>query len=295
MGVPAMAVEAEGPDAVQHATGFLHVLGGSLFYQRWAAARVGIPLIIVHGGGDHSGRHAETADRLVGAGYAVHALDLPGHGKSSGKRGHIRHFEDYLSSVRVFVQEVSGQCSGQKPILLGHSLGGLISTFYAIKQRETIRCLILSSPLWGFNFCVPLWQRFLARTLLPVWPSLTLDRPRVGEDVLSHDPRVAALYRSDPLVHSKASIRLYVELRNRFRELPFVLPELKVPTLVLQAGTDWVSSAEAVKRLFPAIGSAQKQMIVYDGYYHEVLHEVGKERVFQDLMMWLQRTASVSH
>ncbi len=283
-----MVLEAGGPDAIQHATGFFDAPGYSLFYQQWAAAPGGTPLIIVHGGGDHSGRHAETAQRLVRAGYTVHALDLPGHGRSPGKRGHIRCFDEYLASVGAFVQKVSDQYSGQKPILLGHSLGGLISTFYAVKHQETIRCLILSSPLWGFNFRVPLWKRILANYLLPVWPSLTMDRPQVGEAVLSHDLQITVLYRSDPLVHPKASVRLYAELQRRFKELPLVLPQLTVPLLVLQAGADRVSSPKAVEQLFPSIGSTQKKLITYDGYYHEVLHEVDKERVFQDLVTWLR-------
>ena len=236
-----------GSEELQHADGFFEVHQGlSLYYQQWTTANVRLPLVIVHGGGDHSGRHVETARRLVRAGYAIYAFDLPGHGKSPGKRGHIRCFEEYIASVRVFVEKVSRQYSGQRPILLGHSLGGLISTYYAIKHQETIRCLILSSPLWGFNFRIPLWKRILAYCLLPIWPSLTMDRPRVGEDVLSHDPRVTVLYRSDPLVHPKASVRLYAELQRKFKELPFVLPQLKIPILILQAGADQVASPKAV-------------------------------------------------
>ncbi len=278
-----------GSEELQHTDGFFEVhQGRSLYYQQWTTANTHIPLVIVHGGGDHSGRHVETAKRLVRAGYAVHAFDLPGHGKSPGTRGHIRCFEEYIASVRVFVDKVSHQSAGQRPILLGHSLGGLISTRYAMTYHETICCLVLSSPLWGLNFRVPLWKQMLAHCLLPVWPSLTMKRPRVGEDVLSHDPQITLLYTHDPLVHSKASVRLYAELLQQFKELPSLLPHLKVPTLILQAGADRVASPEATEQLFPSIGSIQKKLIMYDGYYHEVFHEVDKERVFQDLVAWLQ-------
>ena len=274
---------------VRHADGFFVVRPGlSLYHQEWTTANARVPLVILHGGGDHSGRHAETAGRLAREGYAVHVPDLPGHGRSPGKRGHIGRFEEYVASVRAFIEEVSRRFPGRKPVLLGHSLGGLVGTRYAIRHGETIRCLVLSSPLWGLNFRVPLWQRFLARLLLPIWPSFTMNRPQVGEDALSHDLQVTLLYTRDPLVHHKASVRFYAEIIRQIRELPFALPELKVPTLILQAGADRVVSPQATERFFPLLGSTRKKLILYEGYYHEVLHEVDKERVFRDLSAWLK-------
>jgi len=263
--------------------------GCSLFHQRWTRPGSDLPLVIVHGGGEHSGRYAETAQRLAQEGYAVYAFDLPGHGRSPGQRGHIQRFEDYLESVRTFIDQVVGGRHPQKPVLIGHSLGGLITTFYAVKHPETIQCAVLSSPIWGLNVRVPLWKRALGRLLSPLWSSLTMERPRIEGDVLSHDPQVAAQYAGDPLVHSRASVRLYTELLGRFRALPRALPQLQVPLLVLQAGEDRVASPEAVKRLFPAVGSAHKRLIVYEGLYHELFNETEKERVFQDLLGWIRQ------
>ena len=117
---------------------------------------------------------------------------------------------------------------------------------------------------------------------------LTMSRPTSGADVLSHDPQVGVRYTHDPLVHFKASARFYVELRGRFTQLPQALPRLKIPVLLLQAGDDRIASAEATARLFPDIGSDQKKLIIYDGYYHEILNEVDRDVVFQDLVGWLR-------
>ena len=285
--------QTEGIDGVQHAGGFFEVHRGlALYYQQWTTAHTHTPLIIVHGGGDHSGRHSETAKRLVQVGYAVYAFDLPGHGQSPGKRGHIRCFEDYIAHLRVFVQQVSTWHAGQRPIVLGHSFGGLIGTHYAIQYHGTVRCLILSSPLWGINFHIPLWKRLIAYGALPIWPSLTMERPRMGENVLSHDPQVTALWTNDPLVHSRVSAYLYRELQQRLKALPLVLLQLTVPTLILQGGSDRVSSPQITAQLFPFIGAPKKKMIMYDGYAHEVLHEVDKERVFQDMIAWMHTTCA---
>ncbi len=105
---------------------------------------------------------------------------------------------------------------------------------------------------------------------------------------MSHDPEVAARYERDPLVHRKASVRFYMELRRAFKELPEALPRLTIPVLILLAGADLVASAETTTRLFASIGARQKNLIPYEGYYHEVLNEVGRERVLQDLVQWLR-------
>ena len=93
---------------------------------------------------------------------------------------------------------------------------------------------------------------------------------------------------NDPLVHFKASARFYVELRRSMEQLPSILRDLKMPVLVLQAGDDQVVSAETTKRLFPLIGSNHKKLILYEGYYHEILNEVGREKVFQDILRWIE-------
>lgn len=262
--------------------------GLSLYYQRWAPDAGGQPLVIVHGAGEHSGRYTKTAERLVREGAIVYAFDLPGHGRSPGPRGHIGRFTHYLEAVRQVMRLIVEPQCRQQPILIGHSLGGLIATWYSIEYPATIRSLILSSPLWGLNVHVPLWKQAIGRVLSPLWPSLTLARPYIGGEVLSHDPQVAADYMSDPLVHFRASVRFYTELLHRVRALPKMLGQLRVPLLVLQAGDDRVASPEVVKRLFPVVGSLQKRLIVYDRFYHEVFNEVDNERVFQDLADWIR-------
>ncbi len=261
----------------------------SLYTQQWTGVSSQTPLVLVHGGGEHSGRYAELARRLVQAGYTVEALDLPGHGRSPGVRGHIQQFEEYLTVLAAVIEQCAQRCAGKRPILLGHSLGGLISTYYAVRYPHTICGVVLSSPLWGLALPVPWWKRWLAYGLSPLWPSLTVNRPRIGGEVLSHDPEAVTRYERDPLIHHKASLRFYTELTARFRALPQILPQLKVPILVLRAGADRVVSPEVTARYFSFLGAPTKQLITYDGYYHELFNEAGRETVFHDLLAWLRK------
>ncbi len=272
-----------------HSEGFFHTSDRvALYYQQWTSSANRWPVVLVHGAGEHSGRYAQTAARLNQDGFSVYAFDLPGHGQSPGTRGHIARLEDCLTAIRMFLQQVSQDCPETRPILLGHSFGGLLSPLYAARFPETLSGLVLSSPLWGVAVAIPIWKRALAHLLNPVWPSLTMRRPSTIEQTLSHDPHVAAQYARDPLTHTRASVHFYVELHRALSQLPSALPQLQLPVLVLQAGDDRIASAEATTRLFPGIGSPRKKLIVYEGYYHEVLNEVGNETVLQDLITWLR-------
>lgn len=279
------------PPQVTRVHGYLTVRPGmELFYQRWtvreqASAR---PLVIVHGGGEHSGRYDALATRLAGAGFAVWAYDLEGHGRSPGVRGHVRRMEDYTGSVGAVIAEAARVHGGQAPILFGHSLGGLIATCYAAATPGTIAALALSSPLWGLALRVPWWKRLVAHLISPIWPSLTLPRSVGGQPLISHDPEIVRRYLTDPLMHYVASARLYTELQHTIAALPSLLPRITVPTLVQQAGDDAIASAEAVRRQFPLLGASRKTLRIYEGFYHEIFNEVGKEQVIGDLLQWLK-------
>jgi alpha-beta hydrolase superfamily lysophospholipase len=272
---------------IEHREGTFQAPKWSLFWQQWSGLEAKVPIVLCHGGGEHSGRHAGTAARLVAEGFSVHTFDWPGHGRSPGIRGHIDDFREFLVVAEAFVQRVRTQ-TGQVPILLGHSLGGLVATLYGIEHGDRVRCLVLSSPLWSLALRVPAWKRLIAYSFVGVWPSLTLRRPAMGPGSLSHDPEVEVAYATDRLVHFQSSLRLYVDARRLMGQLPKRLPQLRIPTLVLAAGDDRIACAKTTQARYPLIGAERKQLIVYPGYSHEILHEVGKDAVFRDLFGWLK-------
>ena len=279
--------------AADYREGQLEVAPGvSLFHRSWTASTARTPLVIVHGIGEHSGRYEHVALRFLASGYNVHLLDLPGHGRSPGPRGHL-DLARTIEWLHEFVVYVSDEHAGARPVLLAHSMGGLIATCYAAAHQEAIRALVLSSPLWGFTVRVTWWKRALARALRHVWPSLTLRRPRAGGEALSHDPDVVRRFHADPLVHLCASVQLYMDICDAIDALPAVLRRLTLPVLILQAGADLLASPAAVHERFPLIASPHKGLIVYDGFYHEVFNEVDKETVFRDVLTWLERVVHV--
>ena len=145
---------------------FKTVRGPELFYRAWhpeAAIETKAVIIIIHGGGEHSGRYLNPVNYLVPRGYAVYAYDLPGHGKSPGKRGHVNRFTEFLDATDSFLQFVREHEQGKPVFLLGHSIGGLIAADYALEHPE-LSGLILSSPFLRMKLKVPAWKSAIAKT-----------------------------------------------------------------------------------------------------------------------------------
>jgi alpha-beta hydrolase superfamily lysophospholipase len=65
-------------------------------------------------------------------------------------------------------------------------------------------------------------------------------------------------------------------------------PRILLPTLVQQAGDDRLVKPEKTKEFFDRLGSEDKVWKLYDGLYHELYAEVGKEQVLQDMHEWLE-------
>ena len=104
-------------------------------------------LCIVHGYAEHSGRYDYVGGWLAQRGYAVHALDLRGHGHSEGDRVFIRSFNEYLDDVDAFLALVRARHGGATPWLLGHSMGGAVVALSAVTRCPDVRGLLFSGAV----------------------------------------------------------------------------------------------------------------------------------------------------
>lgn len=259
--------------------------GLRLFVREWPVAGKGW-VGIVHGYGEHCGRYDAFARWLNGQGWAVAACDLRGHGRSPGRRGHVRRFADYLRDAAALHGLLRERATGRPPFLLGHSLGGLIVTRYVQEGAEGLAGLILSAPFLGAEMPVPGWKAALSRILSGGWPSFSSSSGLVGA-MVSHDPEVVAEYERDPFMHTRATARWFTEVVAAQRAALAAVPQLSLPLLILHGGADPIASVSATRRFFSAAGSPDKTLEVYGDLLHEVLNELGKERVWEEVASWL--------
>ena len=103
-------------------------------------------LLVVHGLGEHSGRYMNVVNHFVPLGYAVYGFDHIGHGKSDGTREMVERFEDFTDTLSIYYNMVKGWQPGKPIFLLGHSMGGLIASYYLLDHQADFKGAVISAP-----------------------------------------------------------------------------------------------------------------------------------------------------
>ena len=127
-------------------------------------------MLIVHGIGEHSGRYEHVGGHFADAGIDVLSYDQRGFGESGGHRGHVERFDEFLDDAEVLLSE--RRSLNVPTILLGHSLGGLVSSSYLVSKRPQPDLAVLSAP--ALDAELPSWQRFAAPALGTIVPRLRI-------------------------------------------------------------------------------------------------------------------------
>ena len=259
-----------------------------LFYRAWlpeAGREARAVIAVVHGAGEHSGRHANLGRIFAEQGYAVFAYDLRGHGRSPGRRGHVARFAEYINDTGSFLDFIRRQNPEKKVYLLGHSLGGLIAASYVLEPIQ-LSGLILSSPLMRIKMHVPGWKTAIGQIASHLMPALTMKSGLPAAD-LCRNPEVGINYRQDPLVHDLATVRFYTEMLSAQSRALAHAGELKVPLLVLYGSGDRIVDPASVRLFYDKAGSV-KTIRCYAGFFHEIFNETDSQIVFEDVLGWLK-------
>jgi alpha-beta hydrolase superfamily lysophospholipase len=237
-------------------------------------------VFLTHGYAEHSGRYHHVIDALTARGLTVACYDLRGHGHSEGARGYIERFEDYLRDARALLGHLQG-CdawrAGGKPVLLGHSLGGLITFLLGLEMTDEARGAVLSSPFFGLALHVPAPKRMAGMLLSRLFPGFALPSELRGKD-LTHDSKLARAYDEDPLLVKKVPARWFTEALAAQQRALERAPSWKLPLLLLHGGADKVASPSASRALFERINDPRKEFRLLDDQYHEIFNELDRDR-----------------
>lgn len=243
---------------------------------------------IHHGYGEHSGRYDHVATALVRAGYNVIALDARGHGRSTGRRGHVQRFSRYADDLSMLKRRALDRWPKAPLFLLGHSNGGLVTLRYALRKPDGVQGFALTSPLCRLAVRVSPVKSVAGRLMSRLMPTLSLPSDLDAED-LSHIQEVVDKYRSDPLVFDTANARWFTETRKAQKNLEQRANALDQPFLFLVAGDDRLVDPGATEALFHRLGSLDRELEVFPDLYHEILNERPWRAIVRRLVLWMER------
>jgi acylglycerol lipase len=273
---------------MRHPEGFFKgVRDTSIYFQSWLPeSEPKAVLLIVHGLAEHSGRYMNIVNHFVPLGYAVYGIDHLGHGKSDGMRVYVERFDDYTNTLKIYFDMIR-RWQPEKPIfLVGHSMGGLISAVYLLDHQSKLTGAVLS----GAAVKVP---SNITPVILAVGKMLSALMPKLGMlglevDGVCRDPAVVQAYISDPLVHKgKITARLAAEMLKAMQRVSAEATKITLPIMVVQGSADRVVDPAGAQMLYDAVSSADKEIRIYDGFYHEVFNEPEHDEVLRDVEIWL--------
>ena len=241
---------------------------------------------LIHGLGEHSGRYDHVAKSLTKAGYHMVGFDLRGHGLSEGKRGHTPGFDYFLEDISIFLDESKKILGASLPsFIYGHSLGGLLVINYGMLHPEKLSGAIATGPALKLSFAPPPVMFFIAKIMANLIPTFSSNNA-LDVNALARDAAVVKAYQDDVLVHDQISARHVVDMIRTGEDMLAHAEDWTLPLLLMHGSDDRITSSDASKDYADKAGSAVT-FVPWEGYYHEIHNDIGKEEVIEKMIAWL--------
>ena len=267
-------------------TGSFEGVGGlKIFTRSWHPA--GTPralVVIVPGFNSHSGYYQWVAEQFVSHGLAVYALDLRGRGQSDGERFYVQKFEDYVNDVATLVRMAKSDHPGLPVFVLGHSAGGVVACLYTLEHQAEINGLICES--FAHEVPAPDFALAVFKGLSHVAPHAHV--LKLNNEDFSRDPKVVEAMNNDPLIaHEVQPTQTLAEMVRADERLKREFPLITIPVLILHGTADKATKPSGSQRFYDTAGSKDKTLKLYEGHFHDLLNDVGKEVVMADIQQWI--------
>ncbi len=248
-------------------------------------------LLLVHGMGAHSGRWGFAADYFLKHNISSYSIELQGYGQTEGTKGHIESFKEYYRDLLDLYQIILSETPGKKVFILAESMGALISFVFASRHQDLFSGLICISPAFGngmtislVDYCRMIASLFYNKKKQFVMPFTSQMCTRDGEYQKTMD--------KDPREHRFATSGTLWEIVKAQVASPFIAKKIKIPTLFLAAGEgkDKLVDIKSEKKIFKVLekNNPKNKLIQYPDMLHALSIDVGREKVFNDILEWVR-------
>ena len=270
---------------------------------------------LVHGIAEHIERYHDFACWLTDRGILVVAEDHMGHGKSVTPKGTVGYFQGgWFAAVEdtyALLKQTMEEYPGVPYILFGHSMGSFIVRTILAKYPE--------SGISGCVICGTAWQpAALLKAAMPICNALCgnggdkrpspilqkimfggynkrVERVRTANDWLTRDNRIVDAYNRDPMCGFTATAGLYRDMLTgiSYIQQPETLNamDMELPVLFTAGREDPVGAygqgVQQAADAFMKAGMKQVDVKLYPLCRHEILNEINRAEVYEDIAGWI--------
>ncbi len=240
-------------------------------------------VLMVHGYGEHIGRYDKLAKRLNQVGCNVYGFDFRGHGLSSGSKGAIVSFLDYI----VDLDHALSKIHEEKIKIYSHSMGALVVAYWLIHNpKNKINEVVFSSGLFKLDDSFAPMLRKIVKYLSVVAP--WLKTAKIDSKTISRVPQEIQKYNNDPLINRGGTrARTGYEL---MLAMDFVLANASKITkkaMVITGDTDKLTNMSGSEELYEKLSSEKKSIHIIEGGYHELINDECEEKYTELVVSFL--------
>lgn len=249
-----------------------------LSYKIWAHPSGRCIAFLVHGLGGNSSWWEGLSQFLLKKDISSYAIDIR----------HCGSFKEFFLAIKELHAIIKKSNPGSKIFAVGESMGALVILSMALKDPGLFDGVACISPAFDskaplklqdyFKIFLPLLYKPNKRQTLPVTP-----------DMCTRDPvylkMIESTYDKDVMQTSKVLFDIFLT-QIYMRTISM---KVKAPLLFLIAGDDKLVYKDASIKVFKKIRAKDKNVIEYPGMYHSLSIDLGREKVFQDMLEWMER------
>lgn len=243
-------------------------------------------IVHIHGMGEHAGRYAHWAERFKKHGIAWYSFDLPGHGKSTGKRGHFRSMGWVMSIIQEFEKAVKTEVKAAPMILYGHSMGGNLVLNYLLRNTHQFKLGIVTSPWIRLVHPPSPAMIQLADIMHLIYPGFTQSSGLKAED-MSTQHEECHLYAKDPLNHKKISANSFHIVHHGGLFIEKNIHQLSIPLFLTHSEQDPLTLFAATAKLREQ-NAGQIDFLKFEQGKHELHNDSTRDELFAAEIQFIQ-------
>lgn len=257
-------------------------------YRAWNYSEDKKTIIVIHRGHEHSGRLNDFAQDSRFKKFNIFSFDLRGHGHTEAKSSAF--FMDYVKDLDCFKNFICKEYKIKEEdiFVIANSIGGVIVSEWLHTFSPNIKGIALLAPAFKIKLYFPFAKEFISffTKIFKNLKIISYVKPRV----LTHDKIEQQKYKDDKLINKEINARLLVDLLNIGEKLISDSSAIEYPTLILSAEKDYVVKNSAQKKFYINLVSETKEFIELKDFYHGILFEENREKVYEILYNFIDKT-----